>query len=742
MADIAGNTSTTSLISGTGTYASTLELNLDSDWWRMSLTGGLTYAFRVTGDGSANSLDDARISIRDSLGNSLGYQSDGQTLTITPTTSGTFYIDIADLDQYDNAAEGNYVISTWMTDFLQNNSTTTGLVSGTGSVNGQLTENTDSDWYKVSLVAGRSYAFWVTGDGSASSLDDARLSLRDALGNSIKSASDGYQLSFTAAKSGTYFLDVEDTDYYDLAGEGRFVLTSRMDDRVLNNNSTTAVIQNGHELRGRIDAAQDHDWYRLNTIAGVTYELKLNGVGADALSENLLILMDANGNRISSDAGYSSGGAVLTFKAGSAGPYYLNIGSQSIYDADIGNFILGVRSDARSVVGTSGNDSLSGMDNNNIISGLAGDDVMRGNGGDDRLAGGLGNDTMSGGSGFDIAEYTGSTAVRVDLRVTTAQNTGLGNDKLSLIEGVLGSGSHDRLTGNSADNWLAGGSGNDTLLSSSGNDTLNGGTGNDSINGSSGIDTLVFTASTARAVDLSVTTAQDTKEGKDIITDIENVVGGSGNDRLFGSSGTNEIDGAGGDDYLRGGDGNDTLTGGTGNDIINGNTGIDTLEIEVRAGGRVDLSVTTVQTTGEGSDQIVGIENIEGGDGKDRFYGNSYANRFEGDDGHDYLYGRAGNDRLIGDDGNDTLRGGAGADRMTGGDDEDVFYFESSAGTDRIDDFENGEDRIEFGSGANSMSDLSFSQVGSATYIKYAGGTVIVDDIGYYFFDSSDFIFS
>lgn len=742
MADIAGNTSTTSLISGTGTYTSALELNLDSDWWRMSLTGGLTYSFRVTGDGSANSLDEGRLTLRDSLGNQLGYTNKGSLISFTPTASGTFYVDVADTDQWDNAAEGSYVLSAWMTDTLKNNNTTSGLVSGTGSINGQLTENTDSDWYKVSLVAGRSYAFWVTGDGSASSLDDARLSLRDALGNSIKYVSDGQQLTFTAANSGTYFLDVADTDYYDLAGEGRFVLTSRMDDRVLASTSTTAVIQNGHELRGRIDAAQDHDWYRLNTSAGVTYELRLNGVGADALSENLLILMDANGNRISSDAGYSSGGAVLTFKAGSAGPYYLNVGSQSIYDVDTGNFVLGVRSDARSVVGTSGNDSLSGMDNNNIISGLAGNDLMRGNGGDDRLAGGLGNDTMSGGSGFDIAEFTGSTAVQVDLRLTTAQNTGLGNDKLSQIEGILGSGSHDRLTGNSADNSLAGGSGNDTLLSSSGNDSLNGGTGNDSINGSSGIDTLVFTASTARAVDLSVTTAQDTKEGKDIIIGVENVLGGSGNDRLFGSSGANEIDGMGGNDSIRGGSGNDVLTGGTGNDSINGNSGIDTLDIEVTAGARVDLQITTAQATGEGSDLIVGIENIEGGDGKDRFYGNSYANRFEGDDGHDYLYGRAGNDRLIGDDGNDTLRGGAGADRMTGGDDADVFYFEGSAGTDRIDDFENGEDRIEFGSGANSMSDLSFSQVGSATYIKYAGGTVIVDNIGYYFFDSSDFIFS
>lgn len=567
--------------------------------------------------------------------------------------------------------------------------------------------------------------------------------LRDANGNQLDIVDDKRFLTYTASQSGTFYLDVKDADIYDGAGEGKFVLTSYMSDTVLASAATTAVIQNGHELRGRIDAAQDRDWYRLNAVEGVTYELKLNGVGADPLSDNQLTLRDANGNQIITDSGYSGNGAVLTFKATSSGPYYLEARSDSVYDTSMGNFILGVRSDARTVTGTSGNNSLSGMDNDNYISGGAGSDIMRGNGGEDTLHGGLGNDTMSGGSGFDFVDFDGSVAVRVNLATTTAQNTGQGYDRISLTEGILGSRSHDLLTGNTSANWLQGQSGNDTISGSSGNDTLVGGTGHDSINGGSGIDTLVFLAGTgARTVNLGLTGKQSTGEGTDIIVGVENAVGDAGRDTLIGSTGANELDGGRGHDSIRGGSGNDTLIGGAGNDTINGNSGIDTLDIDVATGARVDLEKTIAQTTGEGGDIILGIENIEGGDGNDRFYGNYMANRLEGEDGDDYLYGRAGGDRLLGDDGRDILRGGTGNDRMSGGDDADVFYFESNAGTDRIDDFRNGEDQIEFGSGANSMSDLSFSQVGSSTYIKYAGGTVIVDNMAYYMFNSSDVVFS
>lgn len=56
---------------------------------------------------------------------------------------------------------------------------------------------------------------------------------------------------------------------------------------------------------------------------------------------------------------------------------------------------------------------------------------------------------------------------------------------------------------------------------------------------------------------------------------IENVIGGSGNDRLSGNDANNLLAGNGGSDTLIGGSGNDTLNGGPGSDVLIGGTGAD-----------------------------------------------------------------------------------------------------------------------------------------------------------------------
>ena len=72
-----------------------------------------------------------------------------------------------------------------------------------------------------------------------------------------------------------------------------------------------------------------------------------------------------------------------------------------------------------------------------------------------------------------------------------------------------------------------------------------------------------------------------------------------------------------------------------------------------------------------------------------------------------------------------------------------MFFFENGGGRDRIVDFEDGEDRIEFRSGANAMADLTYAQVGNDVHITYGGtNKVIVAQTWYFYLDSSDFIFS
>ncbi|HCR0382204.1 TPA: Ig-like domain-containing protein [Enterobacter hormaechei] len=104
-------------------------------------------------------------------------------------------------------------------------------------------------------------------------------------------------------------------------------------------------------------------------------------------------------------------------------------------------------------------------------------------------------DTWSNTGGMDVVDYRNATSgLTVDLRLSTAQDTGFGTTRLLNIEGINGSDYDDVITGNSGDNQFEGRGGNDTFnIGSGGHDTLlyklinasdaTGGNGSDVVNG-------------------------------------------------------------------------------------------------------------------------------------------------------------------------------------------------------------------------------------------------------------------
>ena len=447
----------------------------------------------------------------------------------------------------------------------------------------------------------------------------------------------------------------------------------------------------------------------------------------------------------------------------------------SLFAGDDSDNTLNGTGNADDLSGAGGNDTLAGLGGDDRIDGGTGDDMLDGGSGNDSLLGGDGNDTLiggagvntlNGGAGRDAASYAQATAaVRVDLRISGAQATGVGTDTLVGIEDLAGSSFDDTLIGNSDANRLFGGAGNDVLVGSSG-DILDGGAGSDT---ASYVDTFGVTA------DLAVTGPQSTAG---TLVGIENLIGSSlyadvlkgdgGSNRLIAGGGHDTLMGRGGDDILDGGDGFDTvsyadalagvtvdlaragpqntgegtdtlisienvtgsafadtlrgtsgdniLIGGAGddtlfglggsNDRLDGGDGIDTASYAgVTAGVRVDLNVTGSQYTGIGSDRLISIENVTG---------SSFA---------DTLTGNAGANALIGGGGIDVLTGGLGRDTLTGGADRDVFDFNTAADSavgagirDVITDFQPGLDDIDLtGIDANTgrSGDQSFRFIGT-----------------------------
>ena len=102
---------------------------------------------------------------------------------------------------------------------------------GTAVTAGVVDSATDQDWFGITLVAGQSYIFDATG----TTLSDPTLALHNAAGTQLAFNDDGgpglnSRIEFTAATSGTYFLDVGGFS----SATGSYTLSTRVADVVPN----------------------------------------------------------------------------------------------------------------------------------------------------------------------------------------------------------------------------------------------------------------------------------------------------------------------------------------------------------------------------------------------------------------------------------------------------------------------------------------------------------------------------
>jgi Ca2+-binding RTX toxin-like protein len=289
--------------------------------------------------------------------------------------------------------------------------------------------------------------------------------------------------------------------------------------------------------------------------------------------------------------------------------------------------------------GGSGLDTLDGGTGDDALSGQDGDDVLRAGDGTDTLSGGTGVNMLDGDGGIDTASYAFAGAgVQVNLRAGGPQATGGGGvtDTLVSIERLIGSGFDDVLIGFGSD-MIAGGAGDDVLA------------GARVFDGGAGSDTVSYAWSNGVVVDLAISDPQRTDVNYlifDTLINIENLTGSGWDDTLKGDSGANRLSGA---------DGSDTLMGRAGDDILDGGNGFDTASYaEAPTGVTVDLDATGPQSTGEGADKLISIENLTGSAFADTLLGTAERNILMGGAGDDVLVGRGGGDQLEGGEGVDT----------------------------------------------------------------------------------------
>jgi Ca2+-binding RTX toxin-like protein len=128
------------------------------------------------------------------------------------------------------------------------------------------------------------------------------------------------------------------------------------------------------------------------------------------------------------------------------------------------------------VVGTSQGDVISGDSGDNVIDAGSGNDRVNGGGGNDTFIGGLGDDRYDGGAGTDVLDYSSATrAIAVD----DGDVTGMGRDRYSNVEKIIGSQFGDTFQGGKSVDIFDGGSGNDWFRGYEGSDIFTGGAGSD-----------------------------------------------------------------------------------------------------------------------------------------------------------------------------------------------------------------------------------------------------------------------
>lgn len=474
--------------------------------------------------------------------------------------------------------------------------------------------------------------------------------------DSLTGESDGTYISTVLGGDGGDFLETDGIYGGYLSGQdGNDTLWGWVGDDTLVGGSGDDTLE-GWDGADTLEGGSGQDMFLFEEAEGLVEEKVLDFVSADDWFNFYETNFDQASGFAEISTGYSGSGEslgdgpVFVFdgddklwydeNGDGSGDHYLitTVAGDSVVAADL--FVAGVQIAGAGITSTGGDggESIQGTSANDQLVGGSGDDTIVGLSGNDDLNGGAGNDTVSGGDGND--SIWGES----------------GTDYLN------GDAGNDRIYGGDDGDTLSGGAGNDKIYGGTGDDVLEGGDGSDIIDGGDGFDYASYASYSATVeVDLSGLTA-DAGEAVDVLSSIEGVIGGSGDDSFVGSDSI--------DNVFRPGEGDDSISGGDSVDELDYSQRSEWVRVDIASGK------ATIGAGGE-VDTYEGIENV---------VGTALA---------DVLGGDAGVNSLRGESGDDTLYGAGGADTLSGGTGADVFDYrdasESVSSIDSVIDFNSGE---------------------------------------------------
>ena len=307
--DLAADASTTGTVAVGGSAKGEVERAGDSDWFAVTLKAGKTYTVdlkgRDTGDGTLKDpyldgiFDTAGRRVDATWDDDSGEGRNSRT-TVAVEADGTYYVAAG----ASGRKKGTYTVTVTENPAVQaapavapddfaTDASTTGTVAVGGSATGEVERAGDSDWFAVTLKAGKTYTVDLkgrdTGDGT---LKDPYLDgVFDAAGRPVDATWD--EDSGEGRNSRTTVAVEADGTYYVAAGasgrkKGTYTVTVTENpavqaapavapDDFAADASTTGTVAVGGSATGEVERAGDSDWFAVTLKAGKTYTVDLKG---------------------------------------------------------------------------------------------------------------------------------------------------------------------------------------------------------------------------------------------------------------------------------------------------------------------------------------------------------------------------------------------------------------------------------------------------------------------------------
>jgi len=176
---------------------------------------------------------------------------------------------------------------------------------------------------------------------------------------------------------------------------------------------------------------------------------------------------------------------------------------------------------------------------------------------------------------------------------------GQGGDEVTVTAGDDG-----QIDGGAGDDELRGGSGSDLIRGGSGVDELHGGAGPDLFDGGADRDLVSYEDHPIPVQVALDDLANDGSSGEldNVMSSVEDVVGGPGGDSLIGSASPNLLRGGAGGDSLNGLGGVDSLDGGDGDDLLfSVDSGVD---VDLCGSGLDSVDADAIDTVGQDCESV------------------------------------------------------------------------------------------------------------------------------------------